>query len=77
MDKFPKIVEDQVSSTEIDEKKLSEHLNKVSIWIYAVIYTENFQQASKDEKTELLKRYYNAAVAQFDGNFVIFLISDF
>ena len=77
MDKFPRIVEDKASSTEINEKKLSEHLNEVSIWIYAGIYREKFQQLSKDEKSDLLIRYYNAVVARFYGNFVFLLISDF
>ena len=77
IDKFPKIVEDKASSTEITEKNLSEHLNKVSIWIYAGIYRKNFQQLSKDEKSDLLVRYYNAVVVWFDGNFVLLLLSDF
>ena len=75
MDKFPKIVEDKASSTEIGEKKLFEYLNKVSIWNYAGILRENFQQLSKDEERDLLIRYYNAVVARLDGKFVFF--SDF
>ena len=73
MDIFHKIVEDKASSTEIDEKKLSKYLNKVSFWNYAGIFRKTFQQLSKDEKRDLLIGYYNAMVARFDGKFVLFL----
>ena len=73
MDIFHKIVEDKASSTEIDEKKLSKYLNKVSFWNYTGIFRKTFQQLSKDEKRDLLIGYYNAMVARFDGKFVLFL----
>ena len=76
MDIFHKIVEDKASSTEIDEKKLSKYLNKVSFRNYAGIFRKTFQQLSKDEKRDLLIGYYNAMVARFDGKVCAFFISD-
>ena len=76
MDIFHKIVEDKASSNEIDEKKLSKYLNKISFWNYTGIFRKTFQQLSKDEKRDLLIGYYNAMVARFDCKFVFFF-SDF
>ena len=57
MNKFLKMVENQASSTKIDEEKLATYLEKIPILEFSYITRHAFQTLSKYKKRDLILRY--------------------
>lgn len=64
MERVLKFLNKNVSSSEVDEKKF---MSKVSIWDFANILKEKFQQFTKKEKSCPIQRYFNVMKARFHG----------
>ena len=64
MEKVLKFLNKHVSSSEVDEKKF---MSKVSIWDFANILKEKFQQFTKEEKSCPIQRYFNVMKVGFHG----------
>lgn len=57
MNKFLKMVENQASSSKINEEKLATYLEKIPILEFAYIKRQAFQTFSKYKKRDLILRY--------------------
>ena len=54
MENFTNMVEEQSSSSKIDENKFREYLSKVFIWDFENISKESFQQFPTEKKSSLI-----------------------
>ena len=55
MENFTNMVEEQSSSSKIDENKFREYLSKVFIWDFEKISKESFQHFPTEKKSSLIK----------------------
>ena len=66
------MVDDNAYSRIIDVVKLDTYLEKVSIWKFVDISKVPYLQFSKEEKADLLLRYYDGMKARFEGKALFF-----
>ena len=69
MERFLRLVEEpsQQDEVQIDEKKLKQSLSKVEVWDYAMLTFTDYQRLSVDDRSSILKNYYNDMVKKYSG----------
>ena len=68
------MIDNNSSSSKTNEAKLSEHLKKFPIWEFECIDRVCYQKFTKEQKSDILARYYYAMRGRFDSVLCFFVV---
>lgn len=68
------MVDNSASSSKTNEVQLSEYLKKFPVWEFEGIDRGCYQKFTKEQKSDILARYYYAMRGRFDSVLCFFVV---